>query len=230
MRYVNVLFALKEINYQRLKDNFRVDVNGDRLRTDFTVPQLRKLRNHYDGTWPPVQLAETYRVMMFTFPEITNVEGDISSGHKWVDFLTDHPDFPNAWILIGVWNIDGSQWGTRIVSTENGVDVVPKYDRVVTLVDKEVFDLEATIANQAHTTKTIQVEEVSFVENGTQEVPHFDITVEGTPVYPLHPQYMKIMPDDVTYDQDGNETSRTPAAAPKDVCLIAGQKPRRWAA
>lgn len=218
MNEVNVLFALKEINYQRLKDNFRYDADDNRIRTDLTVAQADKLRHHYDGTWPPVVLAQTYRVLMFTFPLVYEQPGNPSAGHKWIEFLLNHPDFPNAWILIGVWNLDGSQWGTQIVRTENGVDIVPKYDRVVTPVDKEVFDLEATITNQAYTTKTIQVEEVSFIENGTREIPHFDVTVEGTPVYPLHPQYMKIMPD-----VDGQ-----PAIVPIDVCLLSGQAPRRW--
>ena len=183
MSYVNVLFALKEINYQRLKDNFRADADGNRIRTDFTVSQALKLKDHYDGTWPPVTIASTqYRVIMFTFPEIPNDRGDISSGHKWVDFLVNNPDFSGAFILIGVWNMDGSQWGTTIVPA--------------------VRD-----------------------EDGTEITPE---SIEGTPVYPLHPQHMLIMPDDVTYDQDGNETSRVPAAAPKDVCLVGGWEPRIW--
>ena len=50
----------------------------------------------------------------------------------------------------------------------------------------------------------------------------------GSAIYPIHPQHMKIMPDDVVYDEDGNEISRTPAAAPKDVNLVCGWSPRRW--
>lgn len=65
---------------------------------------------------------------------------------------------------------------------------------------------------------------LSLVENGTDmiegvEVPHFDRIITGTPVYPLHPQYMKIMPD-----VDGQ-----PAVVPVDVSLVCGYAPRRWA-
>lgn len=44
--------------------------------------------------------------------------------------------------------------------------------------------------------------------------------------YALNPNYLKWMPDDVTYDQDGNETSRTDATEFKDVNLYLGQTPR----
>ena len=53
--------------------------------------------------------------------------------------------------------------------------------------------------------------------------------VTGSAVYPIPTQAYKVMPDEVTYDIDGNETSRTPASSNadlKDVNLILGQAPR----
>lgn len=51
--------------------------------------------------------------------------------------------------------------------------------------------------------------------------------VVGNKTYPLHPQYLKWMPDDVVRDVDGNELSRTDATAFKQVNLYAGWKNRQ---
>lgn len=51
-------------------------------------------------------------------------------------------------------------------------------------------------------------------------------TLEGTPSIPLHPALITIMPDDVMYDSNGSEISRTPASELKQVILKCGQIPR----
>lgn len=182
MSYVNVLFALKDSHYQLLLDNFRVDQFGNRIRTDLTKTQARKLRHNYTGAWPsPTIGANVYHVLSFTFPEELEDSNDITAGHKWIEFLLTK--WPNVWIVVGCWNRNGTQWGTTLVTA--------------------VYD-----------------------DQGNEITPE---TVIGTPVYPVHPQHMRIMPDDVTYDENGNEVSRTPASAPKDVNLICGWSPRRWA-
>jgi len=56
---------------------------------------------------------------------------------------------------------------------------------------------------------------------------HTDVT--GTPVYPVHAQAWRVMPDVVTYDDEGVELSRTPATSNadlRDINLLAGQEPR----
>ena len=56
-----------------------------------------------------------------------------------------------------------------------------------------------------------------------------DIAIYGDPTYPLDDNAYQVMPDIVTYDEDGNETSRTPATSNddlRDINLIAGQHPR----
>jgi len=65
----------------------------------------------------------------------------------------------------------------------------------------------------------------TYDENGDEVTGE---TIEGTPVYPIHARLLDVMPDDVTYDENGNETSRTAATAPKQVHKILGWKDRRW--
>ena len=49
---------------------------------------------------------------------------------------------------------------------------------------------------------------------------------EGTALFPTHPLLMAFMPDVVTHDEEGNETSREAATVLTDVNLISGQAPR----
>jgi hypothetical protein len=63
-----------------------------------------------------------------------------------------------------------------------------------------------------------------------EDTPNWYVTT-GTPTYPIPTQAYRLMPDTVTYDVDGNETSRTPASSNadlKDINLISGQWPRRF--
>lgn len=53
-------------------------------------------------------------------------------------------------------------------------------------------------------------------------------SITGMPMYPIHPQTIKFMPDIVEYDEDGNVISTTPATVVTDVNLIQGQKDRRF--
>ncbi len=171
MRYVNVIFGMKTANVETLKDNFRFNPDGSRVRTDLTVSQAKKLLHHYDGPWPSfTHNATDWSVLTFTFPEELQNPNDITAGHKWIEFLLNK--WPGVWIVVGCWKRNGLQWGTN------------------------------------------------FGEDG--------VTIIDTPVYPVHPQHMLIMPDDVTYDDVGNEVSRTPATVPVDVNLVCGWAPRRW--
>ena len=66
---------------------------------------------------------------------------------------------------------------------------------------------------------------------GTQFVRDAEGNITGTsgsPTYPLHARLIQFMPDDVTYDENGNETSRTRPTVPSDVNLAMGQSPRRF--
>lgn len=50
----------------------------------------------------------------------------------------------------------------------------------------------------------------------------------GTPVYPVHARILELMPDVVTFDEFGNETSRTRPTVPSDINLGLGQTPRQF--
>ena len=65
-------------------------------------------------------------------------------------------------------------------------------------------------------------QEFTFNEDG-------EITgVTGNPMFPLHTRILEFIPDIVTHDVDGNETSRVRPTAPSDVNLGFGQAPRRF--
>ena len=59
-------------------------------------------------------------------------------------------------------------------------------------------------------------------DDGTQ------VEQAGSPVYPIHARILELMPDVVTYDINGNETSRTRPLVPSDVNLGFGQAPRQF--
>ncbi len=51
---------------------------------------------------------------------------------------------------------------------------------------------------------------------------------DGEPVYPVHARILELMPDIVTYDADGNETSRTRPTEPSDINILQGQSFRQF--
>ena len=63
------------------------------------------------------------------------------------------------------------------------------------------------------------------IRHGQELVVEFD-----QPTYPPMPKadFLDFVPDDVVYDQDGNEISRTLATDYKQVVLPAGWRPRRF--
>lgn len=55
--------------------------------------------------------------------------------------------------------------------------------------------------------------------------------VTGDPLYPVHTQAWRIMPDVVVYDENGDEVSRTPASSNadlRDINVLQGQELRRF--
>lgn len=46
--------------------------------------------------------------------------------------------------------------------------------------------------------------------------------------FPIHPRILEFLPDIVTFDIDGNETSRTRPTVPSDINLGLGQAPRQF--
>lgn len=105
------------------------------------------------------------------------------------------------------------------------------YERLKQLIPGDEFNLGAwDITGAQYGTKIIPpVYDYTDPENPVEITPE---TVVGTPVYNI-PNIVQnnpelIFPDDVTYDSNGNETSRTGATAPKEVNKVFGWEDRRW--
>lgn len=194
------------------------DENGDRLRNDLTDAEARALKSSVVGYWnTPVIAGNVYTIVNWFVPSEYVVAGDPSSGLKWVEKLIDK--WPTKIILIGAWNRDGAMFGTTIDKVENGVDSFEVMNRVVTMTD--LGNTTWDITDPLNPVEIPLLEEVVTYEGTGQfvDLPHYDDVVTGAPVYPLHPQYMKIFPD-----VDG-----APAVVPAEVCTMSGWAERRWA-
>lgn len=221
MSQVNVLFAVNDDTFQLLKDNFRRDENGDRVRTDLTDAQAKKLRASISGRWKTPTIAGTkYHIFSWYVPrEFIGGRGATEQdGLKWVEFLLNK--WPNKFQIIGAWNKDGSQFGTKIEQVENGTQLVPEMETIQEPYTVQVVDIEATVADG---TQVIYKDETRYRSvqqpTGQQvEIPKYDEVVTGTPVYPIHP-WVLANPDKVFADG---------ATGPMEVNNVCGWKPRRW--
>jgi hypothetical protein len=142
--------------------------------------------------------------------------------------LKDEVDFaiatyPAHIIIIGAWHWDGRMIGTQFVYDDVTRDVevqdpdAPQIPNPDYQPDPELPDYDP-IEMIDDVTQTIIIQVTSNEIVGTS----------GTPTYPIHAQILKIMPDVVTYDVNGNEISRVDATEPTDVNLLMGQAPRRF--
>lgn len=103
---------------------------------------------------------------------------------------------------------------------------------VLSFIAAEIADLVATYPNHIRVVG-------AWHWDGRQVGTQWDITYDaegneisrtttGTPVYPVHPRLLELMPDDVEYDSNGDEISRTRPTVPSDVNILYGQAPRRF--
>jgi hypothetical protein len=229
MRKVNVIFAVDQTTAQTIRQAFKQYRQDGTLPFGLTESQMRKLRSlsQADLFKSPVIGGTTYHVLVWRIPDIPVDKDDPSAGLKWLEFILDK--WPNKFHLINVTGRDGARYGTTLSRVENGVDIVPVKTRIVTPTDTQEVNVEATIANGVLTYKTVTVDVITYEDQGeTAEVPHFDIVVNGTPVYPIHAQYMKIFPDDITRNPDGSIASQLPASAPKVVNKVNGWGDPIW--
>ncbi len=52
---------------------------------------------------------------------------------------------------------------------------------------------------------------------------------DGKLVHPINPRILEYIPDDIVFDDDGNETGRSRPLSPKQVNLGMGWSDREWA-
>lgn len=133
MSWVNVILAVNDDTWQRLKDNFTLvdpeDLSLGYVQNDLTNAERRKLRGAYRGHWKSPTLGGTvYHAISLYVPAERIGETDQL---KYVEYLPNK--WPNKFIIIGVWNRDGTQWGTYKVPAQwdisdpwNPVQTVPE--------------------------------------------------------------------------------------------------------
>ena len=135
-------------------------------------------------------------------------------------------DYPNHIKLIGAWHWDGRQVGTQYVygpvtreiddPAFNQPDIPnPDYQPYP---DEPDFDPRETIPDPTW----VAPDPWPQIEETTIEI----IGTTGEPTYPIHARLLEFMPDTVTYDANGDETSRTRPTIPSDINLGLGQTPR----
>jgi len=131
-------------------------------------------------------------------------------------------DYPNHIKIVGAWHWDGRQVGTDFVIEDVTRDVDINDPNVTPdMIDdprNDEWNTFPQIIDPAFVWPQITVQQTSSEITGTS----------GTPTYPTHSRIKQFIPDDVTFDSNGNETSRTRPTVPRDINLLAGQSPRRF--
>lgn len=206
----NALIAFNTIDVNNFLDNFRFDMtdpdNPIRLRTDFTPfqdhtaePQTWDLYNS-KHLWINMQAYGMWKDYT-TGPNTTVVVSCYVNEHTELDY-TD-PQDPDP--------------GTVLTIVHYLRDLYPGRSQIL-----GVWNRDGTMAGQ-----TLVPAEWDYTDpdNPILITPE---TVIGTPYYPRHPQYLNWMPDDVEYDANHQETSRTAATVGKEINKVAGWADRRW--
>ena len=185
----------------------------------------------------PVTVAtKTYILFSLYLPGTARVQ-------EAIDYLTE--TWPSHFIVIGAWHMDGRQAGTEwelyaedVLYTENVLyeeDVLYPYD---VLYEEDVFDENGDLLHAAGDVRFA----AGTVQFAAGEIKHaigeVQITagtrtgnIIGTPIYPIHAQAWRLMPDQHTYDEDGNITGTISASSNADlmqVNVLQGQSLRRF--
>lgn len=207
---INLLIAFNSNDVGDFLDNFRFDMtdpdNPVRLRTDFTpfqdhtdTPQTWDLYNR-KHLWINMQTYGMWKEKV-QGPNTHVVVSCYINSHTELDY-TDPAD-PDP--------------GTVLTIAHYLRDIYPGRSQIL-----GAWQRDGTMAGQ---TLVPAVWDYTDPDNPVLVSPE---TVTGQPYYPLHPQYLSWMPDDVTYDENRQEISRTAASAGKDVNRVAGWADRRW--
>jgi hypothetical protein len=228
---INCLIAFNSNQVDNFLDNFRTHITGqdaagddiyERIRTDF-APFTDSAGNNLDpydmrdlmvimssqGGWKPhIQggPVTTILVTMYVRDVVSPDDQDPPEDKlSMVEYLRNF--FDGRYQVLGTWYSVGQTHTTT-----------PVYDEV----DEELVVIsKATLVMHGETiTRAIQNDPITY--------PTIPDTVGGKRTYPLHPQYLKWMPDDVTYNPDPpyEETSRTDATKFKQVNKLQGHSDR----
>lgn len=134
MSLVNVLIAVEDPIFQKLRDNFRKvdpnEPNSDWIRNDLNNSQRQKLRHTFYGYWKgPTYQGTLYEIMSMYLPPIPVSETD--SKLLWLEKFKEL--LPGEEFVLGAWDKTGAQYGTQIIpevldftDPENPVVVTPE--------------------------------------------------------------------------------------------------------
>lgn len=204
---VNVWMALsaQAITEFKAKRSQGDDYTGTMDDETFRILQLMSDTDVVQGMFNSPTFGEkTYSLFSLYIPGTSEVKNAL-------DYLEEK--WPGHIVVIGAWWFDGRQAGMTFVYGEVEQDVIG-----------EITPGEYDPETGEEITPPVQ----GII--GTEMV--MQITgVEGDPLYPIHTQAYKLMPDTVTYDGGGVEIGRVPASSNsdlRDINLLAGQSPRSF--
>lgn len=200
---INVLLAIQVNQLESFLDNWKFDVDGNRLVTSFAPfqatpesptidvyqPQFCLVPKTPQGSWKIDDSgANNKQLVSIYIADIVELDWTAPQDPTPAEVLTVlhylREAFAGALTIMGAWDTNGLQHGQTLIPATydpEGVEIAPE-------------------------------------------------AITGQPTYPLMPQVdaLKYMPDDVGYDASGVEISRTLASTPKQVNLIYGQKDRQF--
>lgn len=203
---INALFAIQLNSVEQFLDNWRIDEEGNRLATDFAPYQ----------TAPDTPLIDVYSLADCTVPEV--------SQYLWKDDLSSpSPVQKKQLVTLQVANKTELDWTDPDDPDPKEIVTVIHYLREVfpgSIQVMDVFKVEGVRHGQTLIPAT-------FDDQGNEITPE---EIIGIPTYPPMPKTnaLEFMPDDVVYDNDGNEVSRTPATDYKQVNKVLGFADRRY--
>lgn len=208
MSFVNAIIRLNPNQIDNFLDNWRFDeITGQRLGNDFAPYKTDSSREtHAIDVYDPG----------FCMP-------DFGSRDKWKKLLVGPASQHRELLTIACKDLVELDWtdpqdpnpGPAITVLHYLREVFPGQLQIV-----DVFKSDGIRHGQTYIAP-------QFDQDGNPLSPE---QIIGQPTYPpLDKATMVLhMPDDVTYDNDGNEISRTPATDYKEVHTILGFSPRRY--
>lgn len=206
---INVLLAVQLNQVEQFLDNWRIDVTET---PQGGLVETRRATDFVAGT-PGIKFIDVYD------PEYCIVNQ--SEQGLWKNIDSGAPPQQKQLVTMMVADITELDWTDPQDPSPGTVLTIVHYIREAFPGAVQVLDCFTA----------------DGVRHGQSLVPELDVdgnvigeTIVGQPTYPplTKTEFLQYVPDDVTYDQNGNEISRLPATNYKQVILPAGYSSRRY--